>query len=52
MEYIKNAIIKFFQIETNENYVLIIPKKFENKKKYLSFLKKTNTFITTNVKYD
>tara|TARA_R100001480_G_scaffold21541_3_gene31546 strand:- start:11993 stop:12151 length:159 start_codon:yes stop_codon:yes gene_type:complete len=52
MEYIKNAIIKIFKIRANQNYVLIIPKKFKNKKKYLKFIKKTNTFITTNVKYD
>jgi len=52
MENIKNAIIKFFQIRSNENFIIVIPKKFENKKKYLRFIKKTNTFIETNVKYD
>ena len=52
MEYIKNAIIKILGIEFNQNYIIKIPKKFKNKKEYLSFVKKTNTFIETKVKYD
>lgn len=52
MEYIKDAIIKILGIEFNESYVIRIPKKFKNKKQYLSFVKKTNKFIETNVKYD
>lgn len=52
MEYIKNAIIKFFQIRTNENYIIVVPKKFDNKKEYLNFLKKTYRFIELNTKHD
>lgn len=49
MEYIKNAIIKFLDIRTDENYIIIVPKKFENKKKYLEFMRTTKNFIQTKV---
>jgi hypothetical protein len=52
MEYIKDAIIKILGIEFDESYVIRIPKKFKNKKQYLDFVKRTNKFIETNVKYD
>ena len=52
MEYIKNAIIKILGIEINQNYIIKIPKKFKNKKEYLNFVKTTNKFIKTKVKYD